>query len=56
MSFLLHRPIFKVAFIADQGLGKNSVAVLNLIKKEQADLVVHMGDFDYEDSPEQWDD
>jgi hypothetical protein len=46
---------FKVAFIGDQGLGTNAQAVLSLIKNEGADLVLHQGDFDYEDNPELWD-
>ena len=46
---------FKVAFIGDQGLGSNAVAVLNLIKSEGADAVVHSGDFDYKDDPAAWD-
>lgn len=46
---------FKVAFIGDQGLGPNSVAVLNLIKNEGAQAVVHSGDLDYEDDPAAWD-
>ena len=45
---------FKVAFIGDQGLGKNARAVLHLIKDENADMVLHQGDFDYEDDPEKW--
>jgi len=46
---------FRVAFIADQGYGPHSVAVLNLIKHEETDLVLHQGDFDYIDNPEKWD-
>jgi len=46
---------FKVAFIADQGLGPNSVAVLQLIKDEGADMVLHQGDFEYTDDPDAWD-
>lgn len=46
---------FKIAFIGDQGLGPNSVAVLNLIKNEGAQAVVHSGDLDYEDDPAAWD-
>ena len=38
---------FKVAFIGDQGLHANARAVLNLIKNEGADAVIHSGDFDY---------
>ncbi len=48
-------PNLKVAFIGDQGLNENSVAVLNLIKNEGAELVVHSGDFDYNDDIHGWD-
>lgn len=48
-------PNFKVAFIADQGLNDNSLAVLQLIKDENADMVLHQGDFDYVDDPQAWD-
>jgi len=46
---------FTIAFIGDQGLGSNARAVLNLIKNEGADAVVHSGDFDYNDNPADWD-
>jgi hypothetical protein len=45
----------KVAFIGDQGLGKNAEAVLSLIKQENTSLIVHQGDFDYIDNPTAWD-
>jgi predicted phosphodiesterase len=45
----------KVAFIGDQGMGPNSLAVLELIKAEKADLVLHQGDFDVSDHPKAWD-
>ncbi len=45
----------KVAFIGDQGLGANSVAVLELIKNEGAQVVLHQGDLDYNDNPYAWD-
>ena len=45
---------FKVAFIGDQGIGKNSTSVLKLIKSENADMVIHSGDFDYRNNPEIW--
>ena len=48
-------PNFKVAFIGDQGLSDASRAVLQLIKDEGADMVLHQGDFDYVDSPYAWD-
>ena len=45
----------RVAFIGDQGLNSNSIAVLNLIKDEGAQMVLHQGDLDYEDDPDAWD-
>jgi hypothetical protein len=45
----------KVAFIADQGFGEDSKTVLELIKTEQADMVLHQGDLDYQDNPDAWD-
>jgi IPT/TIG domain-containing protein/calcineurin-like phosphoesterase family protein len=44
----------KVAFIGDQALGPNAVAVLNLIKSEGAQAVLHSGDLDYIDDPSAW--
>ena len=44
----------KVAFFGDQSLGTSPRAVLDLIRQEQADLLVILGDFDYEDDPEAW--
>ena len=44
-------PDYKVAFIADTGYGSNFEAVLNLIKTEEAQLVLHQGDFDYSADP-----
>ena len=46
---------FRVAFIGDQGLDSNAIAVLNLIKDEGAQMVLHQGDLDYEDNPDAWD-
>src|SRR5688572_17751661 len=45
-------PELKVAFIGDSDYGTNFRAVLNLIKAEGADMVVHLGDFDYHDDPD----
>lgn len=45
----------RVAFIGDQGLGPDAVAVLQLIQEEGADFVIHNGDFDYADDPDAWD-
>lgn len=47
-------PNFKIAFIGDQGLGKDAEAVLRLIKSEGAQAVLHQGDFDHEDNPAAW--
>jgi uncharacterized protein (TIGR03437 family) len=47
-------PNFKIAFIGDQGLGPNAVAVLNLIKAEGAQAVLHSGDLEYTDNPAAW--
>lgn len=49
-------PSYKVAFIGDQGLGEGAIALLQLIKNEGATLVLHQGDFDYDDNPGAWDD
>lgn len=49
-----YTPEFKVAFIGDQGLGTTSRAVLELIRDEHTDLLLHQGDFDYENNPEAW--
>jgi hypothetical protein len=44
----------KIAFIGDQGRGAGALAVLQLIAAEDADAVVHAGDFDYNDDPTRW--
>ncbi|MCA9375470.1 MAG: metallophosphoesterase [Candidatus Doudnabacteria bacterium] len=41
-------PDFLVAFLGDQSVTQNSRAVLDLVRSEGADLVVHMGDLGYE--------
>ena len=53
---LIHTDVdFRVAFIGDQGLGPNAISVLNLIKDEGAQMVLHQGDLDYLDDPDAWD-
>jgi hypothetical protein len=47
-------PNLKIAFMGDQGLGPNAVAVLNLIKAEGAQAVMHSGDLEYTDNPAAW--
>ena len=44
----------KVAFIGDQGINSNAKAVLQLIEDEGADMVLHQGDFDYQQNPQAW--
>ena len=45
-----------VAFIGDQGSSTGAWAVLQLIKAEGADLILHQGDLDYRNDPAGWDD
>lgn len=45
----------KVAFFGDGGIKDRSRTVLKLIKDEKADILVHLGDFDYKNDPEAWD-
>lgn len=47
-------PEFKVAFLGDQGLGPGSQATLRLVRDEGADMLVHLGDFDYAYNPAAW--
>jgi hypothetical protein len=47
-------PDFIIAFIGDQDLGSDSEQVLEMIRDEGADAVVHSGDFDYDDNPQLW--
>ncbi|KAI8910805.1 hypothetical protein EDD86DRAFT_180385, partial [Gorgonomyces haynaldii] len=44
----------KIAFVGDQGLGKKSAQVLKLIKDFGSQMLIQLGDFDYEDNPEQY--
>jgi myo-inositol-hexaphosphate 3-phosphohydrolase len=47
-------PNFKVAFIGDSGAGSNFQSVLNMIKAENTDMVLHQGDFAYSDGDQKW--
>src|SRR3990167_2620783 len=47
-------PNFKVAFIGDSGAGNGFQSILNLIKAEGAQMVLHQGDFDYSAGPQVW--
>lgn len=44
-----------IAIFGDQGLSDNAVSVLQLVLSENAEAVIHVGDFDYVSSPSQWD-
>ena len=44
-------PNFKVAFTGDTGASTNFTNVLNLIRDEGAQMVIHAGDFDYSNRP-----
>lgn len=46
--------IIKVAFIGDQGIGADAVSVLELIRDEETDMVLHQGDFSYQNNPDLW--
>jgi hypothetical protein len=48
-------PNFRVAFLGDQGFENPSRAVLSLVKNEGAQMLIILGDFDYEDNPNGWD-
>lgn len=49
-------PELKVAFFGDHGLSPRSKAVLRMVKAEGAHMVLHLGDFDYADDAEAFDD
>jgi predicted phosphodiesterase len=42
---------FKVAFFGDLGTDKNSMKLLRLVKDEGTEMVIHLGDIDYDDDP-----
>src|SRR3990172_8696037 len=48
-------PDLKIAFMGVRGLPPSAQAVLQLIRDEGADAVVHAGDFDYVEDPAAWD-
>lgn len=45
---------YTVAFFGDQGINNNAVAVMNMIKDEGADMIMHAGDLDYVGEPDEW--
>lgn len=57
-SFILTSPNFKVAFIGDSGHGDNFRRVLELIRNENVNLVLHQGDLGYDEgtsnTPQLW--
>lgn len=50
----LSPPTVRVAFLADSGLSPRAARVLDWLRSEEVDLVLHQGDFDYEDAPLAW--
>jgi hypothetical protein len=48
-------PNLTIAFLGDQGLGPTPEKVLQLVRDEGAQALVHGGDFDYGDDPRAWD-
>ncbi len=46
--------IVKIAMIGDQGLGEKSRKLLRVIKRQNADLLLINGDFDYKNDPYGW--
>jgi len=44
----------KIAFFGDQGTGNGPRSVLQLIRDENADAVLHLGDLDYKKDPQGW--
>jgi 3',5'-cyclic AMP phosphodiesterase CpdA len=48
-------PELRIAFLGDQSMGPDAHAVLQLVAREKADAVVHLGDFAYDAaSPTRW--
>jgi len=48
------RSTLRLALVGDEGIGSRAQAVLELVRSESADAFVVLGDFDYEDKPQQW--
>lgn len=56
-NFRVKTPVnFKIAFLGDSDIGINADAVLELIKAEEANLVVHPGDLNYSEIPQDFED
>lgn len=51
-EFVFPEPGTKLAFVGDTGMGTDYKKVLELIKQEDADAIVHLGDFDYARNPQ----
>eukprot|EP01104_Vermistella_antarctica_P018743 TRINITY_DN7062_c0_g1_i1.p1 TRINITY_DN7062_c0_g1~~TRINITY_DN7062_c0_g1_i1.p1 ORF type:complete len:534 (-),score=119.29 TRINITY_DN7062_c0_g1_i1:824-2425(-) len=50
VSTVVPRPEYKVAFVGDSGMSADAVEVFSLLKREDASLLLHLGDLDYEDA------
>lgn len=44
----------RVAFFGDQSLSQDAKDLLTVIRNSNVDMVLHMGDFDYDDNPPAW--
>ncbi len=44
----------RVAFFGDQSLSKDAKDLLGVIRAADVDMVIHMGDFDYNNNPAAW--
>ncbi|MCA9633436.1 MAG: metallophosphoesterase, partial [Myxococcales bacterium] len=44
----------RVAFFGDQSLSQDAKDLLGVIRASDVDMVIHMGDFDYQDNPAAW--
>ncbi len=45
---------FKVAMFGDSTLSEDAAAVFRLVRDEGTRMVLHLGDFDYENDPAAW--
>ena len=50
-----NKTTIKLAILGDQGVSENAHKVLELIKREKADAIIHSGDHGYQSTPAEWD-
>jgi hypothetical protein len=44
----------KIAYLGDQGVNDHASRVLKMVHNEKAELLVVLGDFDYQEKPDKW--